>query len=191
MAYSRLDYDRTMTAAASPADLSADLTRLIWTLHRTLRAVAEPPDGHHVRPPAQVEMLQLVLDRPGISVREAAETLRMMPNNVSNLVTLLVRDNLLERRPAISDRRLVELHPTPEMLTGGRQVRSGMASRITDALAELPPESIARIRAASPDLWALTEALAPPRATHHEGPTPAAGSNPAPMTSTGRGMTTS
>ncbi|MFI1379904.1 MarR family winged helix-turn-helix transcriptional regulator [Embleya sp. NPDC020886] len=147
-----------MTAVEMPAEL----TRLVWTLHRTLRATAEPPDGQHVRPPAQVEMLQLVLDRPGISVREAAAALRMIPNNVSNLVTLLVRDGLLERRPAPSDRRLVELHPTPEMLTGGRQVRSGMASRIAEALADLPPESIERIRAALPDLWSLTDGLASP-----------------------------
>ncbi|MDT0307493.1 MarR family transcriptional regulator [Streptomyces sp. DSM 44917] len=146
-----------MTAAA---DLPAELSRVVWTLHRTLRQTVRPPEGEHVRPPAQVELLHLVHDRPGISVREAARALRMQPNNVSALVTLLVRDGFLERAPDPADRRAVQLRPTAKMRAGGEQVDSALHLGVAAALADLPAESRARIAAALPDLRRLAERLA-------------------------------
>ncbi|MFJ6730135.1 MarR family winged helix-turn-helix transcriptional regulator [Streptomyces sp. NPDC091281] len=139
-------------------DLPADLARLVWTLHRTLLQATRAPAGEHVRPPAQVELLQLVTDQPGVSVREAARLLRMQPNNVSTLVTLLVKDGLLERAPDPADRRQAQLRPTPRMLAEGREVNAGIYRNVEAALGTLSPDAVDRIAAALPHLRDLAEA---------------------------------
>ncbi|MFF3599730.1 MarR family winged helix-turn-helix transcriptional regulator [Kitasatospora indigofera] len=144
-------------------DVPAELTRLVWTLHRVLNQAGRPPAGEQVRPPAQVELLQLVRDEPGISVRDAAEALHMQPHNVSTLVTLLVRDGLLDRTPHPDDRRTAQLRPTRATLDAGRQIDSNLHLGVANALADLPAESLERISAALPDLWQLAEQLTPPR----------------------------
>jgi DNA-binding MarR family transcriptional regulator len=145
-------------------EVSGDLISLVWTLHRTLIRATKPPAGQQVRrPQAQVELLRLVNDRPGVSVREAAEALRMQPNNVSSLVSILVRDGFLRRVADSADRRLVLLKPTAKMRKASAQVDSELRHDIATALAELPAASTKRIRAAIPDLRALVERLEPDR----------------------------
>lgn len=114
-----------------------------------------------MRPQAQVELLQLVSAQPGVSVREAAEALRMRPNNVSSLVSILVRDGFLRREPAPADRRIVRLKPTAKMRKAGAWVDSELRRDVAAALDELPAAAAKRIRAAVPDLWALVQRLAP------------------------------
>jgi DNA-binding MarR family transcriptional regulator len=127
-----------------------------------LRAT-KPPKGQKVRPQAQVELLQLVSAQPGVSVREAAEALRMQPNNVSSLVSILARDGFLRRVPDPVDRRIVRLRPTAKMRKAGAQIDFELQHDVAAALAELPAASAKRIRAAVPDLWALVERLTPDR----------------------------
>lgn len=140
-------------------ELPGDLASLVWTLQRTLLKARKPPEGQRVRPRAQVELLQLVTDQPGISVREAAETLRMQPNNVSSLVSVLVNDGFLQRVADPADRRLIRLQPTEQMHRARSYVDTELHNDIAAALAELPAASAKRIRAAIPDLWALVEKL--------------------------------
>ncbi|MFC9328523.1 MarR family winged helix-turn-helix transcriptional regulator [Kitasatospora sp. NPDC057015] len=147
----------------STRDVPAELTRLVWTLHRVLNQTRRPPGGEPVRPPAQVELLQLVLDEPGISVRDAAAALHMQPHNVSTLVTLLVRDGLLDRAPHPEDRRTAQLRPTRAALDARRRIDSNLHLGVTGALAALPADALERIAAAIPDLWRLAEELTPPR----------------------------
>ena len=144
-------------------DLPSDLTRMIWTLHRVLRQTQETPEGEHSRPPAQVELLRLVESQPGISVREVAEILRMQANNVSTLVSLLVRDGYLDRRPDPGDRRTVQLHPTEKMRLVSEEISRGLHKGVSHALEQLSPQAYERVAAAMPHLWELTGLLAPPR----------------------------
>jgi DNA-binding MarR family transcriptional regulator len=147
------------TRLLTDTELPADLASLVWTLQRTLLKARKPPEGQKVRPRAQVELLQLVTDQPGISVREAAEALRMQANNVSSLVSVLVHDGFLQRVPDPADRRLVHLEPTEQMHRARSQVDAELHHDIAVALAELPAAAAKRIRAALPDLWALVERL--------------------------------
>lgn len=144
-------------------EVSGELVSLVWTLHRTLVRATKPPEGQKVRPQAQVELLQLVSAQPGVSVREAAEALRMQPNNVSSLVSILVHDGFLRRVPDQVDRRIVRLKPTAKMRKAGTRIDAELRHDIATALAELPAASAKRIRAAIPDMWALVERLAPDR----------------------------
>jgi len=144
------------------ARLPADLTRIVWTLHRRLLQGQKTPAGENVRPPAQVELLRLVADEPGITVRQAAAALRMQPHNVSTLVTRLVNDGYFDRVPDPADRRHIQLFPTTKMLATTAESRAGLYAGVSAALNELPPESANRIAQALPDLWLLAERLAPP-----------------------------
>ncbi|WP_051795911.1 MarR family winged helix-turn-helix transcriptional regulator [Kibdelosporangium aridum] len=145
------------------SEVPGELASLVWSLHRTLLRAKKPPEGQKIRPQSQVELLQLVNDQPGVSVREAAEALRMQPNNVSSLASLLVRDGFLRRVTDPADRRIVRLKPTAKMRKAGSQVDSELQRDIAAALAELPAASAKRIQAAIPDLWALVEQLTPDR----------------------------
>jgi DNA-binding MarR family transcriptional regulator len=144
-----------------PEQLPGDLVRLVWTLHRVLRQRQAPPSGQPVRPLAQVEVLRLVDDQPGISVREIATALSMQPNNVSTLVTQLIQDGFISRRVSSRDRRFVELHPTGKMTRAGNEVNESLNEAIADALRQLPPQAEQRISAALPELWELAHALTP------------------------------
>ncbi|MEU6258595.1 MarR family transcriptional regulator [Streptomyces sp. NPDC047043] len=140
--------------------LPGDLVRLVRTLHRALRQRQTSPAGQRVRPLAQ-EVLQLVGSRPGVSVREVADTLAMQPNNVSTIVTQLIRDGFIDRRPSTRDRRFAELHPTEKTIAAGSDIDDSLDKAIADALLRLSPQAGQRISAALPDLWELARTIAP------------------------------
>jgi len=146
-------------AACRAERLPADVTRATWTLHRVLGQTRRPPENSTLLPPAQIELLLLIEAQPGLSVREAADALTMQPNNVSTLVSRLVRRGLIDRVPDPADRRHAQLHPTKKMLEAGRQVNSGLYSEVARALANLPPEAGERIAAAVPELFRLADEL--------------------------------
>ncbi|WP_063005817.1 MarR family winged helix-turn-helix transcriptional regulator [Nocardia salmonicida] len=140
-------------------DLPADVTRTTWTLHRALRQSQGSPRGENPRPLAQVEVLKLVDSRPGITIREISEELHMQANNVSTLVSNLVKDGFMERHTDPEDRRVVKLHPTPKMLAASTELADRLDAGVSDALATLSEKARARIAAALPDLRTLAEAL--------------------------------
>src|SRR3954454_13271839 len=61
---------------------------------------------------AQLELLQVVRDQPGIGVGAAAKALHLADNSVSTLVNQLVAAGLLERRRDPDDRRAARLDLT-------------------------------------------------------------------------------
>ncbi|MEU3010161.1 MarR family winged helix-turn-helix transcriptional regulator [Nocardia asteroides] len=140
-------------------DLPADLTRTMWALNRALRQSQGSPQGENPRPLAQVEVLKLVDSKPGITVREIAETLHMQANNVSTLISSLTKDGFLERRTDPADGRVVQLHPTPKMLAASTELAERLDAGVSGALTQLSEQAQARIAAALPDLRALAAAL--------------------------------
>ncbi|MFE7724009.1 MarR family winged helix-turn-helix transcriptional regulator [Nocardia rhizosphaerihabitans] len=106
-----------------------------------------------------MEVLNLVDSRPGITIREIAEELRMQANNVSTLVSNLVKDGFMERHTDPDDGRVVKLHPTPKMLAASTELADRLDVGVSDALATLSEQSRARIAAALPDLRTLAQAL--------------------------------
>lgn len=85
----------------------------------------------------------------------------MQPHNVSSLVTRLVNDGYFTRRPDPADRRFVQLHPTGKMRAAAQQADKSLYAGVAEALDRLPEESAQRIEKALPDLWKLTERIAP------------------------------
>ena len=110
-------------------------------------------------PGAQVELLRVVADRPGIGVAAAARELHLANNSVSTLVNQLADAGLLRREADPADRRAARLEITAaaaERMAAWRRARTGL---VADALAELSEEDISAIGQALPALEKLVGIL--------------------------------
>ncbi|MGW6142567.1 MarR family winged helix-turn-helix transcriptional regulator [Streptomyces sp. NPDC055144] len=138
--------------ADSFADVLAAVQRL--TRRRLRHGLSAPPLRG-----AQVELLRLVVDKPGIGVSAAARELRLAGNSVSTLVNQLVKDSWLRRETDPSDRRSALLYATPAAAARLRdwQVRRGTLMR--EQLAVLDPADRAALAAALPALRKLADNL--------------------------------
>ncbi|MFE2989667.1 MarR family winged helix-turn-helix transcriptional regulator [Streptomyces sp. NPDC059262] len=143
--------------ADSFADVLAAVQRL--SRRRLRHGLSAPPLRG-----AQVELLRLVVDRPGIGVSAAARDLRLAGNSVSTLVNQLVKAGLLRRETDPSDRRSALLYATPAAAArlSDWQVRRGTLMR--EQLAVLDPADRAALAAALPALRKLADNLHEDRA---------------------------
>ena len=106
-------------------------------------------------PGAQVEVLRVVADRPGIGVAAAARELHLAPNSVSTLVNQLVDAGLLRRETDPADRRATRLEITGAArarMAAWRRARTGL---VADALTGLSEEDTTAIEQALPALEKL------------------------------------
>ena len=94
---------------AHPDQLADVVARLRRALRRSMR-IDLPQES---LPTAQVEVLQLLTDCPGLRAGEIGDRLRLAPTTVSTLVGQLLEWDALERRPDPDDRRAWHLHLTP------------------------------------------------------------------------------
>lgn len=148
---------------------------VLGELHRLLRRRTGARVRRDPLPEAQVELLLLVRDTPGISGKEVARRLGTAPNTVSTLVSDLTDAGLLARDRDPADRRVVRLHATDAARSRMADYETHRAALLAEALAELPPPARAAILAAVPHLDALRDAL---RARAHSGPPERASGNP-------------
>ncbi|MFI0967997.1 MarR family winged helix-turn-helix transcriptional regulator [Streptomyces sp. NPDC021080] len=134
------------------ADALAGLQRLI---RRRLRAGTPGPGLRG----AEVDLLRLVVDRPGIGVSEAAKELYLAGNSVSTLVNRLVGDGYLIRETDPADRRAVRLLPTPAADARLRDWRQRRAVLVRGQVARLDAADRAALEAALPALRRLAANL--------------------------------
>jgi DNA-binding MarR family transcriptional regulator len=110
-------------------------------------------------PGAQVELLRVVADHPGIGVAAAARELHLAANSVSTLVNQLVDAGLLRREADPADRRATRLELTAaaaDRMAAWRRARTGL---VAVALAELSEEDTKAIENALPALEKLMGVL--------------------------------
>ncbi|MGW4065032.1 MarR family winged helix-turn-helix transcriptional regulator [Amycolatopsis sp. NPDC004747] len=106
-------------------------------------------------PGAQVELLRVVADQPGIGVAAAARELHLANNSVSTLVNQLADAGFVRREADPADRRAVRLEITAaaaDRMAAWRRARTGL---VADALARLSEEDTAAIEQALPALEKL------------------------------------
>ena len=97
--------------AAAARDAAADLFTAISVIRRTARRAARQAWTQQPLPPAQSELLRLAAARPGITVADAAQELRLAPNTVSTLVGR-TEAGLLRRERSAQDGRAALLTVT-------------------------------------------------------------------------------
>ncbi|MGN2636404.1 MarR family winged helix-turn-helix transcriptional regulator [Nocardia takedensis] len=129
---------------ADPRDLGSQLGSLLGPLRRTVlrraRAAANLPD----LPEAQIELLRLLADTDGIAPRQAADSLRMAPSTISNLIRVMAGADLVRREADTSDRRAATLHIS--------QHARALLDRYDDTSAAMLGEAIAGLTAESHDI---------------------------------------
>ncbi|MDA0159056.1 MarR family winged helix-turn-helix transcriptional regulator [Solirubrobacter ginsenosidimutans] len=138
-------------------DLAVPLFDLAWLLPRTIGAERDP---RWVLPASELEVMRLLVRRPGASVNDVAAGLRLQPANVSTTVRSLEARGLVERRRDERDGRVVRLHPTALALEHREQQEASWGEALSRALEDLPPADAAQLRAAAPALRALAATLA-------------------------------
>jgi DNA-binding MarR family transcriptional regulator len=145
----------TLTRRDDPARLGV----LVGDLHRIIdRRMAldftqpKPPESH-------LALLRLVAERPGTTVRQAADSLLMQPTHVSALVSQLVADGELVRQQDEQDRRVAHLFLTAQARARTEQAAVALGEIVAAGLDRLTAEQRDALIQALPALAALRDAL--------------------------------
>jgi DNA-binding MarR family transcriptional regulator len=119
------------------ADLTAELFSVVGRFRRQLRRSTGGGFDAAGLTQSQGELLRLVGRQPGISVREAAAELGLVPNTASTLVTKLAADGLLIRTVDADDRRVGRLRLTESAQRIADQSRAARRAALASVLDEL------------------------------------------------------
>jgi DNA-binding MarR family transcriptional regulator len=134
---------------AAARELAVVLHDLAWLLPRTLDAAVE--ERFDALPASELEIMRLLVRRPGLSVGEVAAELALQKTNVSASVRILVARGLLERRRDAADGRLVRLRPTRRAIAIREAREAAWGVALEEHLSRLPQRDAARaLRAAGP-----------------------------------------
>jgi DNA-binding MarR family transcriptional regulator len=117
--------------------VTAELFEVVGRFRRQLRRSTGRGFGATGLTQSQAELLRLVGRQPGISVREAAAELGLVPNTASTLVSKLAADGLLIRSVDADDRRIGRLtltEPAQRIADESRAARRAALATVVDEL---------------------------------------------------------
>ncbi len=161
-----MELTETLPTRSAPETLGGPLYAVLTDLRRVVRRSIRDGWTLAALSPAQVEMLRVVRERPGVGVSELAGLLHVAPNTVSTIVSKLVGANLLRREADPSDARVVRLRLTPGAHRRGSAWRHEGGRVLDTALRALTLQERAAIAVALPAMEHLVELLV----THGEQP---------------------
>ncbi|ELS50460.1 MarR family winged helix-turn-helix transcriptional regulator [Streptomyces viridochromogenes] len=138
-----------------PEELADALVAVQRLIRRGLRPQTPEPRLRG----AEVELLRLVVERPGIGVSDAAKELHLAGNSVSTLVNQLGRQGYLVRRTNPADRRAARLLPTPAAETRLSEWRRRRAELVRHQVSRLDEADRETLLAAVPALRRLADTL--------------------------------
>lgn len=118
-------------------DLISDLFGVVGRFRRQLRRSTGGGFDAAGLTQSQAELLRLVGRRPGISVRESAAELSLVPNSASTLVSRLVTDGLLIRTVDDADRRVGRLALTESAQRVADESRAARRAALSAVLTKL------------------------------------------------------
>jgi DNA-binding MarR family transcriptional regulator len=140
---------------------AAELFGAISIVRRTARRAARQVWQADPLSPAQSELLRLAADRPGITVADAAQEMRLAPNTVSTLVGRLTTAELLSRARGETDGRTARLTVTDKAhhrIAEFRDLRAELAARALAQLSDADQQALAQAGPALLRLARLIEA---------------------------------
>lgn len=110
-------------------------------------------------PYAQVEVLRVIQDQPGVSVGGVASALQLAPNTVSTLVKALVTAGHLDQQSVAGKGRTTRLFLTRQAVTTIEIWDQKRAALIGDVLSSMDPDDVRTIAAALPALTQFRDEL--------------------------------
>jgi DNA-binding MarR family transcriptional regulator len=141
MASATLESSNTPAPGGLDADpfaaLADELLSAMAALRRSARLLARRPVELSALTGSQLDLVRLVHRRPGLSVTQAAEELRLAPNSVSTLVRQLSDAGLLVRTSDERDRRVARLELSAEMGEKVGAFRDRRIAMLSDGIARL------------------------------------------------------
>jgi DNA-binding MarR family transcriptional regulator len=141
---------------------AAELFTAISVIRRAARRSTRQAWAQQPLPPAQSEVLRLAVARPGMTVADAAQELRLASNTVSTLVGRLAEAGLLSREKSTRDGRTVLLSATDKArrrLAEFRDLRAELAGQALERMTAADRQVLA---AAGPALLRLAERMEAP-----------------------------
>ncbi|MGZ2356903.1 MarR family winged helix-turn-helix transcriptional regulator [Streptomyces sp. 372A] len=146
-------------SAQSVSQVASGLVASLPALSRALDRRVGQEFAAPKPPEAQLALLRHVAAHEGVTVRKAAESLLMKPNNVSALVTQLTEQGLLERRQDAADKRVAHLHLTAKARRELAEVHRLMSAHLAGALRTMTDGDLKALGAALGTLNSLAERL--------------------------------
>jgi DNA-binding MarR family transcriptional regulator len=146
--------------AAGPEVLADRLLAAMAAIRRSGRRQGGRPALLSDLRDAQLELVRLVHRRPGCSVADAAEELRLAPNTVSTLVGRLTEAGLVRREVDPADRRVAHLVLAAEARRKVDAWRDRRVAGLADAIERLPAADRRKLAAALPVLVRLADSVA-------------------------------
>lgn len=146
-------------ARAELLPLADELLSAMASIRRSARLLARRPLELSTLTGSQVDLVRLLRRRPGISVAQAAEELRLAPNTVSTLVRQLSDAGLVTRSADDHDRRVARLELTREMQQKVDAFRDRRVAALSEAMTRLEPRGPERLTEAIAVLHELAAAL--------------------------------
>ncbi|HEY3749559.1 MAG TPA: MarR family transcriptional regulator [Pseudonocardiaceae bacterium] len=138
-----------------PVELGDQLMTTMAAMRRQVRRELRPQGiGPQLRG-AQIELLRVANDQPGIGVAAAARELHLAANSVSTLVNQLTDLGMLVRETDPADRRAIRLYPTDIAVKRMEEWRYARAQLVGSGIAELSPADRQAIAAVLPALRIL------------------------------------
>jgi DNA-binding MarR family transcriptional regulator len=140
-------------------DLAVELFTVVGRFRRQLRRSTGRGFDSTGLTQSQAEMLRLVGRQPGISVREAAAELGLVPNTASTLVSRLAADGLLIRTVDADDRRVGRLRLTEPAQRIADESRAARRTALSAVLDELGADQIENLASGLGVLAEMTRML--------------------------------
>ena len=129
-------------AAVDIGNLTSEIFNVVGRFRRQLRRSTGGGFDAAGLPQSHLELLRLIGRRPGISIRESAAELSLVPNTASTLVTRLTAEGLVVRAVDESDRRVARLRLTEPAQRIADDSRRARHNTLSGVLARLAPEQL-------------------------------------------------
>lgn len=147
--------DQQSTDNYSTEDLSESIARL----RRAMRRAARFSDPKNPLSVAQLELLSMLIEHPGIRPGQLAKLMHMQPNTATTIINALRAKNMVESNTVSTDRRAIELGVTE---AGRQAVDKWQAVNAAIFDVAIPTLSVPQRRAlitAIPSLHAIAAAI--------------------------------
>lgn len=148
-----------VTAVDDPGVLAQRLVDHMGALRRSIRRASGSTWPGRALTNAQIDLVRVVRDQPGISVAEAAAELRLAPNTVSTLVGQLTDTDIVTRASDERDRRVARLRLTGAAEQRFREWSDERHHVVTAAIDALPASRRRALVKALPVLVELADHL--------------------------------